>query len=1033
MRPLLLTLLFALAAPLAAQSLPDASQADTLGLAVWTRGSTVGPGFEGLPLRSVREVAALAPGMYRDFGDGSLFYRASSGVSSPRSGGVFDRERVGQGPTFVIDGVRVVGEPVVPFEAVERVEVVEGHVPARYGEAAGGLVLVETQEGMERFGGSVEGLSSAGLDAFGYDLGAFSARGPLGASQLGRFAISGEVRRLADATPYGGETYRLSDEAYAALLANPQVVRVTDGSDERFIPLPWEAVQAGIASGEPFTNDDLRAALDLPAGFDLAEGDVVVSAPSTFTAERVERTRAKDDPLDGVTLSGRADLDLASDLLLRLGGTLDRERYDRTAAPAERFVNGLYNRDALYEATRDRDRFHAALDYRPGRARYELRIDGQRWRTVQHPRRFSDGVGDALFYGDIDDERNAVARRYVVRRGGAYEFLYGQDGGGRPGTVGGLFALPGSPATVYRRAEGTALRLHGRAVVPFGVHRVEVGGEVERQTHRRFELAGAGLARYYADGDAEASLDGIPAEGVERYDQLPFGAVESRIITRYGYDYLGTETVDDEDVDGYFAGTNTDVAPYRPTYVAGYLQDRLTLGALTLDLGLRAEAFGSDAAVPIDLYAPFPIVRAGDLDGSVPSGIGADFAVYFNDFGDVVGFRDLGGTFYDVDGDEVRADAVTGALSGQVETTGAPLSTAFETAPTHVVLSPRVGVQFEVSERARLFAYYNRLARRPSAALFEPFTTYEILTGQDSRVGNARLEPEVVDDLGLGAEGRPLENVTLRAGVFYRRHDRITQQVTSGGSPSYGTYRNGGTMAVYGFDLAGALAPTHGVALRAGYVLSFANGTGFDAASAGTVGWRGDYSPDLTTPADFDVRHAFDVAAEYRVEDGEGPEVAGIDLLGGFGLGAIFSAQSGRPYTALSAPGFSVGDPFTNEVDGGVNEVRLPWVSQLDLRVEKRFRLGPGALDAFVWVENVLGAENVLAVYRATGEAGDDGFLDTPGGRAYIAHSPSPASGIFNYLAFSGGAVNIGGVQSSGGPLFYGLPRRVRLGLRLTL
>lgn len=1032
MRPLLLVLLFVLTAPLAAQPLPDASRADTLDLSVWTRGGQAGVGFGRLPLRSVREVAALTPGMYRDFGDGSLFYRASSGVVSPQFGGVFDRERVGQGPTFVIDGVRVVGEPVVPFEAVEQVEVVEGHVPARYGEAAGGLVLVETRGGGERFGGSVEGLSSAGLDAFGYDLGAFSAHGPLGSARFGRFSFTGEVRRLADATPYGRETYRLSDEAYAALLANPQVVRITDGSEERFVPLPWEAVRAAAAAGEPFTNDDLRGALDLPTGFDLAGGTVVVDAPATFTAERFERTHAKDDPLDGVTLSGQAELDLAPALGLRFGGTLDRERYDRTAAPAERFTNALYNRDALYEAERDRDRFHAALAYRPGRARFELHVDGQRWRTVQHPRGFSADVRDALFYGDVDDERNAVARRYVVLRGGEYEFLYDQDGGSRPGSVGGLFALPGSPATVYRRAEGTALRLHGRAVLAFGVHRVEVGGEVERQTHRRFELAGAGLARYYADGDADAFLDGIPAEGVERYDQLPFEAVESRIITRYGYDYLGTETVDGEDVDGYFGGTNTDVAPYRPTYVAGYVQDRLKLGALTLDLGLRAEALGSDAAVPVDLYALFPIVRAGDL-GDVPDGIGADYAVYFNDLGDVVGFRDLGGTFYDAGGDEVRADAVIGTLSGQVEATDAPLSTAFETAATHVVLSPRVGVQFEVSERARLFAYYNRLARRPSPAFFEPFTTYPTLTGHDSRVGNARLEPEVVDDLGLGAEGRPLEHVTLRAGAFYRRHDRITQEVISGGFPSYVTYRNGGTMTVYGLDLAGALAPTHGVALRAGYVLSFANGTGFDAASAGAVVWRGIDVPDLTTPADSDVRHAFDVAAEYRIAEGEGPEVAGIDVLGGFGLGAVFSAQSGRPYTALSTPGFSVSDPFASEVDGGINEARLPWVSQLDLRVEKRFRLGSGALDAFVWVENVLGAENVLAVYRATGEAGDDGFLGTPGGQAYIAHQPSPASGTFNYLAFSGGAVNIGGVQGSGGPLFYGLPRRVRLGLRLTL
>ena len=181
------------------------------------------------------------------------------------------------------------------------------------------------------------------------------------------------------------------------------------------------------------------------------------------------------------------------------------------------------------------------------------------------------------------------------------------------------------------------------------------------------------------------------------------------------------------------------------------------------------------------------------------------------------------------------------------------------------------------------------------------------------------------------------------------------------------------------------------------------------------------------------MRHAIDVTADYQVAPGAGPKVGGIAIFGGVSVGAIFAAQSGRPYTALSASTFSVTDPFTSPIASGINEVRLPWVSQFDLRVEKRFSVGPGTLDAFVWVENVFDTRNTLAVYRATGEPDDDGFLDTPAGQAFITNQPSPASGTFNYLAFAGGPVNIGGVHSSEGPLFYGLPRRFRLGVRLSL
>jgi hypothetical protein len=108
-------------------------------------------------------------------------------------------------------------------------------------------------------------------------------------------------------------------------------------------------------------------------------------------------------------------------------------------------------------------------------------------------------------------------------------------------------------------------------------------------------------------------------------------------------------------------------------------------------------------------------------------------------------------------------------------------------------------------------------------------------------------------------------------------------------------------------------------------------------------------------------------------------------------------------------------------------------VSQFDLRVEKRFTVGPGTLNAFVWIENVLDTRNTLAVYRATGEPDSDGYLATPGGQTYITNQASPASGTFNYLAFTGGPVNIGGVQSTEGSIFYGSPRRFRLGLRLSL
>jgi hypothetical protein len=1013
-----------LAGPLAAQPAPDSLVADSLALHRWTRADSEGPGFGGLPVRSVRDVAAFLPGVSADPETSGLVVRARPGVAPPDVSGVFDAARVGQGPVYVIDGVRVVGEPVVPFEAVEEVEVLTGFVPARFGEAGAGLVLVETREGGDRYGARAEGITST--DGFGYTLGAFSVEGPIGNARLGRFAFSGEARSLSDATPYGIDTYRLSDEAYADLAASPQVVRVGSGpGGAQYVPFPVEAAQAALAAGQPFTDDDVRAALGLPND---AEVSGPINAAQTYTADRFERVGAKDDGLRDLALHGNATLHVAPTVRLRLGGTYGREHYDQTAAPAERYASLLYNRDRLYEAERSAGRYVTSLRHQlTAAASYDLQASYQQWRAVQYPQGFSDDPADALFYGDIDADFNAVARRYFVRLQDTYESLYAADGGARPDRAAGTFFLPGRPATIYRKQEGSAFRLSGDASVRLGEHAVTFGGAFERQTHRRFDLAGGALARYFADGNVESG-----GEGVTTYDALPFEAVVTQTLTRYGYNYLGTETVDSEDVSRYFEGTSTDIAPYRPTYAAGYVQDRFVWQALALDLGLRVEAFGSDATVPIDLFAPFPIVRAGSLDAR-PSGIGSDYAVYFDDVGEVVGYRDLDGRFFDAGGVEATADEIRGRLSGQVEQTGAPLSTAFETAPTHLVWQPRVGIRYAVSERTSLRAYYSRTAQRASAALYAPFSEYEVVTGQ-STVGNAALRPEVTDDFGAGVRVQPAEPLQFEVTAFYRRYsDVIALRTLSGGFPSYGTYRNVDAVSSYGADLAVTLARTQGFAFRGNYTLAFANGTGSDAALTNSIVTQGAFSRDVTSPADYDTRHTLDLVLDYRFDDGMGPNVGGVSLLGGLGFGAAFSARSGRPYTALSASGFGVNDTFTSPISGDLNGARLPWTRRLDLRVDKQFGVGLGTVTAFLWVENVLGTENVLAVYRATGEPGDDGYLDTPGGASYVANSPDPDGGAFNYLAYVGGPANIGGAQSTSAPLFYGSPRRVRLGVRLAL
>ncbi|HEX8385137.1 MAG TPA: hypothetical protein VF576_03080, partial [Rubricoccaceae bacterium] len=158
--------------------------------------------------------------------------------------------------------------------------------------------------------------------------------------------------------------------------------------------------------------------------------------------------------------------------------------------------------------------------------------------------------------------------------------------------------------------------------------------------------------------------------------------------------------------------------------------------------------------------------------------------------------------------------------------------------------------------------------------------------------------------------------------------------------------------------------------------------------------------------------------------------LGGVAVLGGLGVGVVVAAQSGLPYTALQPnTGFSVFDSFTSDVRGEIDGARLPWTHEVDVRVERRFAVGPGALTAFVWAENVLGTRNTLAVYRATGRPDTDGFADTAAGQQALG-TPGAQAG---YAAYTGGPVNVGGAQSTGAPYVYGRPRLVRLGVVLGL
>ncbi len=93
------------------------------------------------------------------------------------------------------------------------------------------------------------------------------------------------------------------------------------------------------------------------------------------------------------------------------------------------------------------------------------------------------------------------------------------------------------------------------------------------------------------------------------------------------------------------------------------------------------------------------------------------------------------------------------------------------------------------------------------------------------------------------------------------------------------------------------------------------------------------------------------------------------------------------------------------------------------------------AMTAFLWVQNVLDADNIFGVYRGSGLADADGFLEGGEAAREILNSLSADSYLFHYQTLTGDPLGppttLVGTGSFAGTRAFGLPRQTRLGVRL--
>jgi hypothetical protein len=412
---------------------------------------------------------------------------------------------------------------------------------------------------------------------------------------------------------------------------------------------------------------------------------------------------------------------------------------------------------------------------------------------------------------------------------------------------------------------------------------------------------------------------------------------------------------------------NGDLGPKKPVIAYGYIQDRYELKDLVLNLGVRFDYLDTKAKILRNELLPY-------------------------------GYGDP--TIYDAED--------------------------FVTAAKEFFVSPRIGLGFPVTSNTVFHAQWGKFIQNPE--LIDLYTTVydlEFLASDDNwSVNTGHVKPEKTTQYEVGFR-QILGDNTAALGVtaFYKNTEDLTNQtVRFYQRQAGGQLRQFFAPSNYDFGTIKGLALTLDIrkisyfTAAFNYTLSYAEGTGSSTTSSYVAAFRNPNGeiPIVIAPLDFDQRHTGSINVGFITGPGQ------LGIFENLSLNVLATFNSGRPYTPLYEQDLIAGTTNYGDTKGYVNSAYGPGSFLMSLKLEKMFKLSNLSVTPYIWIENLLDAENAVTVYRSTGSPYTTAWLETPDGMAAAKSSPK---GVDAYRAdFS---------AYERDPNNFGIPRQIRLGLKI--
>ncbi len=530
-------------------------------------------------------------------------------------------------------------------------------------------------------------------------------------------------------------------------------------------------------------------------------------------------------------------------------------------------------------------------------------------------------------------------------------------------------------------------------------------------------------------------------------------------VQYYGYDHTGNKIKDKTDINSYFNDVDENgnyrrtIGAFEPIYVAGYIMDKFAFDDIVFNVGVRVDVFDANQPIlkdPLLVYSARNAQEARSLAESdpttydwvaIPESIGDDYVVYVNDVNNpsaINGFRQ-GMQWYDANGVPVSDPTIVRGSLGIAPwlldpSQATPSADAFTDYKAQVNVMPRIAFSFPISDEASFFAHYDILTQRPNTGFrFDPID-YQFMETRNVILNNADLKPTTTIDYALGFQQVLTKTSAIKVEAFYREQRNQIQlmRMVEAYPNTYRTYGNRDFGTVKGLTVSYDLRRTGNIRMSANYTLQFADGTGSDATSALTLVNSGQPNLQNIFPYDYDRRHTFNVVMDYRYGEGKGyngPKTKkGAQILKNTGANIVANIGSGTPYSRQQ---FVRGSAFmtsqTSGLEGTLNGSRKPWTYTLDFQIDRTFNLEFGKnedkkkmafLNVYFRITNLFNTANVLNVYRATGNADDDGYLASAESQSSISNQLDEQSFRDMYM------------MKVDNPFNFGLPRTIRLGVK---